>query len=227
MAVNHLKSKGSDCDDLGDPDTGDGQGNCNLTRTAAAEALADWLLTDPTGSGNPDFLITGDLNAYAMEDPITTLEAAGYTDLMEVFLGTGFNAGAYSFNFFSQSGYLDHGLVNTSLLTQVTGAAFWHINADEPSALNYNDFNQPALQNPDEFRSSDHDPLLVGLFGDEDNVLIFDVEDPTYREGHFGFWSYCNTTRMVIDDVALGVRFDCRGRHQLRLIRRFPKTEGR
>lgn len=29
IAVNHLKSKGSACD--GDPDTGDGQGNCNLT----------------------------------------------------------------------------------------------------------------------------------------------------------------------------------------------------
>ena len=39
VVVNHLKSKGSDCDDVGDPDTGDGQGNCNLTRTKAAEAL--------------------------------------------------------------------------------------------------------------------------------------------------------------------------------------------
>ncbi len=29
VAVNHLKSKGSDCIDVGDPDTGDGQGNCN------------------------------------------------------------------------------------------------------------------------------------------------------------------------------------------------------
>ena len=36
VVVNHLKSKGSDCNDVGDPDTGDGQGNCNLTRTNAA-----------------------------------------------------------------------------------------------------------------------------------------------------------------------------------------------
>ena len=64
VAVNHLKSKGSDCDDLGDPDIGDGQANCNLTRTSAATALANWLATDPTGSGDPDFLITGDLNSY-------------------------------------------------------------------------------------------------------------------------------------------------------------------
>ncbi len=49
VAVNHLKSKGSPCDDVGDPDAGDGSGNCNGTRTAAAEALVDWLATDPTG----------------------------------------------------------------------------------------------------------------------------------------------------------------------------------
>ena len=35
--------------------------------TAAAQALVDWLATDPTGSGDPDFLIIGDLNSYAME----------------------------------------------------------------------------------------------------------------------------------------------------------------
>ncbi len=165
VAVNHLKSKGSPCDGdvIPDPDIGDGQGNCNLARTTAAQAEVDWLATDPTGSGSSDFLITGDLNAYAQEDPVTTIEGAGYTDLIESFVGTGYSAGAYSFNFFSESGYLDHGLSSASLTPQVTGAAFWHVNADEPRALDYNDFNQPLLFNPDEFRSSDHDPVLVGL----------------------------------------------------------------
>jgi Ca2+-binding RTX toxin-like protein len=69
-AVNHFKSKGSACTDVGDPDAGDGQGNCNGTRTDAALALVDWPATDPTGSGDPDFLIMGDLNSYAKEDPI-------------------------------------------------------------------------------------------------------------------------------------------------------------
>ena len=82
VAVNHLKSKGSSCDELGDPDLSDGQGNCNRTRTAAAEALARYLATDPTASGDPDILIIGDLNAYAREDPIRALETAGYTDLI-------------------------------------------------------------------------------------------------------------------------------------------------
>lgn len=69
VVVNHLKSKGSDCDALGDPDELDGQGNCNLTCTAAATALVNWLATDPTSSGSPNFLIIGDLNSYAMERP--------------------------------------------------------------------------------------------------------------------------------------------------------------
>lgn len=163
VAVNHLKSKGSSCDDVGDPDTGDLQGNCNLTRTNAAQAQVEWLATDPTSSGSDGFLIVGDLNAYAQEDPVTTLEAGGYTDLIKLFVGRSFADGAYSFNFFSESGYLDHGLASTGLLSQVTGAAFWHVNADEPRALDYNDFNQPALFNPDEFRASDHDAVIVGL----------------------------------------------------------------
>ena len=163
VSVNHLKSKGSPCDSIGDPDVGDGQGNCNQTRTMAAEAIVDHLAGDPTDSNDGDFLIIGDLNAYAMEDPVTTLEAGGYTDLIEAFVGTGWADGAYSFNFFSQSGYLDHGLSSASMLAQVTGADFWHVNADEPSGLDYNNFNQPLLFNPDPFRSSDHDPVLIGL----------------------------------------------------------------
>ncbi|MDH5504382.1 MAG: ExeM/NucH family extracellular endonuclease [Acidimicrobiia bacterium] len=164
VGVNHLKSKGSDCNAVGDPDTGDGQGNCNITRTNAAQAIVDFLATDPTGSGDSDFLIIGDLNAYAMEDPVTTIEAGGYIDLIERDLGTGgFVDGAYSFNFFSQSGYLDHGLASGSMAAQVSDANFWHVNADEPSGLDYNNFNQPGLYTDAEFRSSDHDPVVIGL----------------------------------------------------------------
>jgi hypothetical protein len=49
----------------------------------------------------------------------------------------------------------------------VTGVADWHINADEPDILDYNtDFKQPAQQalyEANAFRSSDHDPVIVGL----------------------------------------------------------------
>ena len=170
VAVNHLKSKGSDCDSLGDPDLGDGQANCSQTRTSAAGALARYLTTDPTGSGDPDILIIGDLNAYAREDPITALETAGYTDLVEAFVGSD----AYSFVFGGQLGYLDHALASPSLLGQVTGAAEWHINADEVAVFDYNDgVHDPderfwkstarPVYEPNAFRSSDHDPVIVGL----------------------------------------------------------------
>ncbi len=160
VAVNHLKSKGSGCESQGDPDTGDGQGNCNRTRLAAANAELDWLATDPTGSGDPDVLLIGDLNAYAQEDPIVLLTTRGYDDLLERFLGSS----AYSYVFQGQSGYLDHALASATLAAQVTGTQEWHINADEPRFLDYNtEFNPPAAFRPNAFRSSDHDPLLVGL----------------------------------------------------------------
>ena len=163
IAVNHLKSKGSDCNDVGDPDAGDGQGNCNGTRTAAAEALADWLATDPTGSGDPDRLVIGDLNSYDHEDPIVALEDAGYTDLVKQFGGEF----AYGYVFDGAVGYLDHGLANGSLQPQVTGAGEWHLNADEPDILDYDTSfkgpNEDALYEPNAFRSSDHDAVLIGL----------------------------------------------------------------
>jgi hypothetical protein len=157
-----LKSKGSAC--AGDPDTGDGQGNCNNTRTAAAAALAAWLATDPTDSGDPDFLIIGDLNAYTFEDPIRTLTTSGYTNLVRQYGGLT----AYSYVFSGESGYLDHALATTSLASQVTGVTEWHINPDEPVALDYNTEFKTANQvntfyDSGPYKSSDHDPVIVGL----------------------------------------------------------------
>lgn len=159
--ANHLKSKGSACNT---PDAGDGQGNCNIVRTNAAIELANWLATDPTGANDPDVLIIGDLNSYALEDPIATLENAGYLNLIEHLIG----ADAYSYVFDGQWGYLDHALANGALAPQVTGVTEYHINADEPTVLDYNtDFKSAgqiaSLYNADQYRVSDHDPIIVGL----------------------------------------------------------------
>jgi predicted extracellular nuclease len=80
-------------------------------------------------------LIIGDLNSYAKEDPIVALQNAGYTDMVAAFGGSD----AYSYVFDGQLGYLDHALANTSLASQVTGVAEWHINADEIPLFDYND----------------------------------------------------------------------------------------
>jgi predicted extracellular nuclease len=160
VLVNHLKSKGSSCDSGGDPDILDGQEDCNLTRTAAAAAIADWMYSDPTASGDPDFLIIGDLNADIMEDPLTALKNAGLTSLLEQ------NPDAYSFVFDAQSGSLDHAVASPSLARQLRATVEWHINADEPQLLDYNLENgrDPGLFDGDSpYRTSDHDPIIIGL----------------------------------------------------------------
>ena len=181
VAVNHLKSKGSACD--GDPDLGDGAGNCNVTRTLAAQALVDWLATDPTNSGDSDSLIIGDLNSYDKEDPIDAIKAGpddilgtadDYTDLVFQFQGED----AYSYVFDGQIGYLDYGLASASLTSQVTGVADWHVNADEPDLIDYDmSFKLPAqdaLYAPDTYRYSDHDPVIIGLDVCDEIAPVFD-----------------------------------------------------
>ncbi|MGH3863250.1 ExeM/NucH family extracellular endonuclease [Actinokineospora sp.] len=162
--VNHLKSKSSPCGAGGDSDSGDGQGCWNLTRALAAEALVDWLATDPTSGGDADFLIMGDLNSYAKEDPVAVFEDNGFVNTIADRLGDH----AYSFVFQGMSGYLDHALASAALNTQITGVTEWHINADEPIVLDYNvEFKSPnqvnTLYAPGPYRSSDHDPVLIGM----------------------------------------------------------------
>jgi predicted extracellular nuclease len=161
VAVNHFKSK--NCEGAAtDPD--EGQGCWNRERTQAAAALTAWLVTDPTGSGDPDVLIIGDLNSYAMEDPVQVIEAAGYVNLLKRFQ----DDADYSYVYMGESGTLDHLLASDSLAGEVTGATTWHINADEPRVLDYNEEYKSANQvetfySPDPYRASDHDPALVGL----------------------------------------------------------------
>jgi len=169
VSVNHFKSKGASaldgaCNPPVDPncDQLDGQGYWNARRTDTAKALAAWLASDPTGSRDPDFLIIGDLNAYSQEDPISQLKSDGYTSLQEVFGGDQ----PYTYVFDAQIGTLDHAMANASLANQVSGFEDWHINADEPDALDYNlDFGRNAaiFDGTIPYRASDHDPVVIGL----------------------------------------------------------------
>jgi predicted extracellular nuclease len=181
VAVNHLKSKGSSCESIGDPDWGDGAGNCNLTRLAAAQAEVDWLAMDPTGSGFDNFIIIGDLNSYDKEDPIDAIKAGpddmlgtedDYVDLLFEFQGED----AYSYVFDGQIGYLDYALANGKFAQYIDDTAAWHINADEPDLIDYDtSFKkdaQDALFMADAYRSSDHDPVVVTFTFDYINVQV-------------------------------------------------------
>jgi uncharacterized protein len=152
----------------------------------------NWIATNPTSDTTPaadrKVLLVGDMNSYAMEDPISAFTSttftkppvivagnpnATYVNLMKSLIG----ATAYSYNFDAQSGCLDHALANAKLNPLVTGVGEWHINADEPVVIDYNVENKSAPQQAsyfaaNQFRVSDHDPLLVGI-----NPLCGDLDD--------------------------------------------------
>ncbi|HNK84107.1 MAG TPA: hypothetical protein PKL41_02800, partial [Flavobacteriales bacterium] len=68
----------------------------------------------------------------------------------------------YSFRFGGAIGALDHAFATPAMAAAVSGARPWAINADEPPALDYPDAYIDMYQ-PNAYRSSDHDPVLVGV----------------------------------------------------------------
>lgn len=163
VVINHFKSK-SGCAGAGagDTDIGDGQGCWNARRMQQGEALRAFAATVRARAGDDDVVLLGDFNAYAKEDPIVAFTDAGWTDGIERFLSPG--RLGYSFVFDGTSGRLDHALVSASLASKMTGANEWHINADEPSVLDYNlEFKPQDLYTPTPYRSSDHDPVVLDL----------------------------------------------------------------
>jgi predicted extracellular nuclease len=132
VVVNHFRSKGSPCGPASDDPF---QGNCNGMRLSMATNVATWLEGNPKSDpadANRRYVVIGDFNAYFGEDPIQALVRNGaYTDLIDRLIGDT----AYSFNFGSQVGYLDHALANAAALALVKDVAELHINADEPPAL--------------------------------------------------------------------------------------------
>lgn len=166
VVVNHFKSKGCTGAAGVDADQLDGQGCFNASRVAEAQAVTSFVQDLQTRSANNRVVLLGDFNAYGMEDPVDEFTSKGYVDLAKRF-----SAFDYSYVFDGEAGSLDHAIGTPELNAVVTGASVWHINADEPSIIDYNlEFKQPACGTcgPDYFtatpyRSSDHDPLLIGL----------------------------------------------------------------
>lgn len=162
VVVNHFKSKGG-CDraEAGNHDREDGQGCYNAARVDAARALVNWL---DEILGPPDqtrTLLVGDFNAYAMEDPIRLLAERGYVRVRVA-------DPDYSYVYDGASGSLDHVLASTRMRQSLGSAASWHINADEATLFDYqmDDARRSTagkVYRSDVYRSSDHDPVLVGL----------------------------------------------------------------
>ncbi len=155
--VNHFKSKGSGTGV--DADQGDGQGASNASRVKQAQALVAFADERKATLSLDKVLLIGDFNAYLNEDPIKVLTDAGYID--EVTNRTA----KYTYSFGGTVGSLDHVLSSPAAHTAISGADVWNINSVESVALEYSRYNYNATNFyvADQYRSSDHDPIVVGL----------------------------------------------------------------
>lgn len=177
LVANHFKSKGSCPRDASNPnrDRHDGQGCWNPTRVESAKVLAHWLRSYPTGQEHNNYIVLGDFNAYAMEDPLQELRRQGYINVANRLAPD-----SYSYVYRGEMGSLDHILVHHEMIAAVTGIDFWHINADEPRALEYGLSYKSSQQQqdwyaPTPYRSSDHDPVIIKI----NSLQLLDSNDKT------------------------------------------------
>lgn len=156
--VNHFKSKGSGSGE-GNQDSGDGQGASNASRVAQAEALSDFASQQAQAHQTENVVLLGDFNSYTREDPMQVLYGAGFTNI-----GDYYDAGN-TYLFGGRVGSLDHVLVSPEFLDNTTGADVWNINAFESVGLEYSRYNNNVtnLYSQTPYRSSDHDPKLMGF----------------------------------------------------------------
>ena len=158
VVVNHFKSKGGDDAATGDnADAGDGQGFFNGDRVRQAQALRDWVPTVQRTARTRAVALVGDFNSYGREDPLRVLYGAGYRNVAP--------DDEWSYSYSGLLGSLDHVLLNRDARKRHTRADIWNVNAGESPALEYSTYRTTAddYYSPGPRRSSDHDPVVVGL----------------------------------------------------------------
>ena len=100
----------------------------------------------------------GDFNSYSQEDPIKALEAAGWERVS--------GAGEASYVYAGRSGSLDHVFANAAAKPLLAGVTSWGVNAQESIAFEYSRAGMNAhlaVEADNPYRSSDHNPELIGL----------------------------------------------------------------
>lgn len=156
VSTAHLRSKLCDNASGTNVDMGDGQGCFNARRKAQASELLNHWASVRAANWIPGQLILGDFNSYTEEDPIDRLRAGG----LEVL--TSGQSQEHTYAYGNRFGSLDHVIATGEMTAAVIGSFVWNINSDEPSNLDYHDWNT-AFYQPNAFRCSDHDPVLVDV----------------------------------------------------------------
>ncbi|MET4780377.1 ExeM/NucH family extracellular endonuclease [Glaciihabitans sp. UYNi722] len=156
IIANHFKSKSSG-DTTGD-NVDQGQGAYNGDRVRQAQALLAFADQQKAAAKTDKVFLVGDFNAYEKEDPITTIVGAGYIDQVA-------RTGKQTYAFGGMIGSLDHVFASPAANSVVKGADVWNINSVESVALEYSRYNYNAvnLYDTSAYRSSDHDPVVLGL----------------------------------------------------------------
>jgi 5'-nucleotidase len=159
--ANHFKSKGSAATP---EDTDKGQGASNLARTAQAKSLLEFTKSLQQSKGTDKVFLIGDFNSYGHEDPINVFTAEGYVNQDDKARNADGSA-KHSYLFGGMAGSLDHVLASPAANAVVAGADIWNINSVESVALEYSRYNNNVTNYyvPDQYRASDHDPVIVGL----------------------------------------------------------------
>lgn len=164
--INHFKAKGCTGSKDLDKDQSDGQSCYNERRRKQADALARFINAEVIPKSRTNKVIgMGDYNAYFEEDPLDSLRSKGFTILSA--------KESYSYLYQGQLGALDNAFTTNSLLPFISGIEKWNINSVEPAYLGYEDDIDDGASDQTNFwsflyaddaaRSSDHDPVIVGL----------------------------------------------------------------
>src|SRR5262245_18213057 len=103
------------------------------------------------------------------------------------------------------SGYLDHALVPRSLVGAAVNVDEWHINADEPSDIDYNtEFKPQELYAETPYRPSDHDPVVVSFDLPVAQTLpaVQPSADGSVRFSTFNASLNLNVAGQLVDDLS-------------------------
>ncbi|OCQ90156.1 hypothetical protein BCD64_19755 [Nostoc sp. MBR 210] len=134
---NHFNSKGGDQPLFGpnQPPALNSEAQRQQQATIVRNFVQEILAIDP----NANVVVLGDLNDFEFSNPLTTLESAGLTSLIETLPANE----RYTYNFQGNAQVLDHILASQNLVNNLDGYDVVHINSEF--------FDQ----------DSDHDPVIA------------------------------------------------------------------
>ena len=141
LNINHLRSKRG---------TGAESNEKRMANVDSLMVMLDKINTEQI-FGDKDILLVGDYNSYTYEQPLQTIVAAGYEDVLMQFAPQG-----YSYVYYSEAGYLDRVFASPTMSKQVQMVQPYHLNADYFYSRGFKRGLDDTM-----FRYADHDPILI------------------------------------------------------------------